>query len=71
MLVHAVLGPDNTYIVHAEEGRELGIARERSEEFITTYQADHNDVLSRWIRQAPEHWFGWFHKRFGNQVNYR
>ncbi len=71
MLVYAIMDPHGVYHVHTEEGRELGVPRERSEEFVAAYQADHNDVLSRWIRQAPEHWFGWFHRRFGSDVDYR
>ena len=70
LLVYAVLNAQGVYQVHVEEGRELGVSPERADEFIAAYQADHNDVLSRWIRQAPEHWFGWFHRRFGDLVNY-
>lgn len=30
----------------------------------------HNDLLSKWILRYPEHWFGWFHRRFRESVNY-
>jgi KDO2-lipid IV(A) lauroyltransferase len=32
--------------------------------------ARHNDLVSAWIRQYPEHWFGWFHRRFKDVVQY-
>jgi KDO2-lipid IV(A) lauroyltransferase len=69
-LVHALLRPDGAYTIVLEEGRELGVPRDNQEAFIAAYQKEHNDVLSRWIRQDPEHWFGWFHRRFGSAVKY-
>jgi lauroyl/myristoyl acyltransferase len=40
------------------------------EEVVSAIQAYHNDVISGWIREYPEHWFGWFHRRFRGYVNY-
>jgi KDO2-lipid IV(A) lauroyltransferase len=37
---------------------------------ITAIQKQHNDVLSQWITKHPEHWFGWFHRRFKGFVKY-
>jgi len=30
----------------------------------------HNDFLSKWIIEYPEHWFGWFHRRFKDAIRY-
>jgi KDO2-lipid IV(A) lauroyltransferase len=70
LLAHALLRRDNTYHVVVEEGRELGVDRGDQEAFIAAYQRDHNEVLSRWIRENPDHWFGWFHRRFGREARY-
>lgn len=34
-------------------------------------QTTHNNHLTRQILDHPEHWFGWFHKRFRGFVNYQ
>jgi lauroyl/myristoyl acyltransferase len=26
--------------------------------------------VSRWVEAHPEHWFGWFHRRFKDKVLY-
>jgi KDO2-lipid IV(A) lauroyltransferase len=70
LLSYALLKDDGTYAIHVEEGRDLGVSRDDPEAFITAYQREHNDVLSGWIREHPEHWFGWFHRRFGGQIRY-
>jgi len=30
----------------------------------------HNTLISGWVRKHPEHWFGWFHRRFKDVVEY-
>ncbi|MCL2220260.1 MAG: lysophospholipid acyltransferase family protein [Chitinispirillia bacterium] len=40
------------------------------EAVINAIQAHHNNVLSQWIKESPEHWFGWFHRRFKGYVDY-
>jgi len=42
-----------------------------SEAAIAAIQAQHNDILSQWVMKHPEHWFGWFHRRFRGFVDYR
>lgn len=71
VLVYALLEDDNRYRIHIEEGRDLGMDPADQEAFITAYQREHNDVLSGWIREHPEHWFGWFHKRYKGSISYR
>jgi len=70
LLSYALLKDDGTYAVHVEEGRDLGVPRDDPEAFIDAYQREHNEVLSRWIQEHPDHWFGWFHRRYGGQIRY-
>jgi len=44
---------------------------EDSEAAIAAIQAQHNDILSQWVMKHPEHWFGWFHRRFRGFVDYK
>lgn len=67
---YAILEKDGSYSISIEEGRDLGISRDDEDTFIAAYQADHNEMMSRWIRKYPEHYFGWFHKRFKDTVDY-
>jgi KDO2-lipid IV(A) lauroyltransferase len=41
------------------------------EEAIAAIQAQHNEILSQWVMKHPEHWFGWFHRRFRGFVDYK
>lgn len=70
LLSRATIQSNGRYLVHVEEGRDLGIDPSDSERYITAYQAEHNEVISRWIRQEPHHWFGWFHRRFDPYAKY-
>lgn len=62
---YALLGSDNTYRVVVEPlpasapGTSVECLLDR-----------HNALISAWIRQHPEHWFGWFHRRFKDVVEY-
>jgi Kdo2-lipid IVA lauroyltransferase/acyltransferase len=67
---YAILEKDGSYSIYLEEGRDLGISRDDEDAFISAYQTDHNEMMSRWIRKYPEHYFGWFHKRFKDTVDY-
>jgi len=40
-------------------------------ERVLLMQKAHNDQLSQQILNHPEHWFGWFHKRFRGFVSYK
>lgn len=37
---------------------------------VAAIQQHHNDILSAWIMAAPEHWFGWLHRRFKDLLDY-
>ena len=70
VFAYALLQNDGTYAVEIEEGPHLDVSRDDQEQFITAYQKTHNDVLSRWIVQHPDHYFGWFHRRFKDVMSY-
>ena len=67
---YALLRDDNTYDVEISVAPQPVITGKTDEEAITALQTQHNDILSGWIRQYPEHWFGWFHKRFRESIQY-
>lgn len=62
---YAILGTDNTYHVVVEPLPSAPAAATVSE-----ILERHNDLISDWVRQYPEHWFGWFHRRFKDVVQY-
>ena len=70
LLSYALLQEDGSYHIHVEEGRTLDVPRENTEAFIDACLKEHNDILSSWIRRHPEHWFGWFHRRFREAIKY-
>lgn len=61
---YAVLGPDRIYDVVLE----LHPACPRED--VLAIQSFHNEVIAAWVRERPEHWFGWFHRRFRPYVDY-
>jgi Kdo2-lipid IVA lauroyltransferase/acyltransferase len=67
---YALLRDDNTYDVMIAVAPPPDIAGKSDSECIAALQLQHNDILSGWIRQNPEHWFGWFHKRFRESIKY-
>ncbi len=69
VFTYALLEKNGRYRIHIEEGPELGLAA-NDQRFIGAYQQAHNDVLSRWILAHPEHYFGWFHRRFKDTIKY-
>jgi|WetSurMetagenome_2_1015567.scaffolds.fasta_scaffold00267_19 Kdo2-lipid IVA lauroyltransferase/acyltransferase len=70
VLPFAVLLPDGSYRVTIEAAPGVNVPREDKEAFIAAALAAHNDVLTRWIRKYPEHYFGWFHRRFKDTIAY-
>ena len=65
----AILGSDGVYDVYlAVEPFELdGLGREAR---LSRIQERHNEIIGEWIRERPEHWFGWFHRRFKPFLEY-
>jgi Kdo2-lipid IVA lauroyltransferase/acyltransferase len=69
VFTYALLEKNDVYRIHIEEGPDLGLAK-NDEQFVAAYQKAHNDVLSRWIMAYPDHYFGWFHRRFKYIITY-
>jgi KDO2-lipid IV(A) lauroyltransferase len=69
LFAYALLEKDGRYRIEIEEGPTLSVSG-GEDEFIREYQKAHNDVLSRWIIAYPDHYFGWFHKRFKDYLSY-
>jgi len=73
--MYAIMGRDGSYDIDFFEAEPPPAPEDGAdgdvEAAITAIQAQHNDILSRWVMKHPEHWFGWFHKRFGGFVDYR
>jgi len=71
IFARALLEKDDSYRIDIEEGEALDPSAGDQEGFIAACQKAHNDVLSRWIMAYPEHYFGWFHRRFKDSISYK
>ncbi|MBN1761228.1 MAG: lysophospholipid acyltransferase family protein [Chitinispirillaceae bacterium] len=69
--ITAIMQPDGTYDIPTYTVPEPDLSGCSEAEIVTAYQKTHNDILSEQIRTWPEHWFGWFHRRFRDQVEYK
>jgi Kdo2-lipid IVA lauroyltransferase/acyltransferase len=68
--VYALLGEDGVYRVSAEAvATAAADGAEKAATVDRTLQI-HNAVLSAWVQAHPEHWFGWFHRRFKDGIAY-
>jgi KDO2-lipid IV(A) lauroyltransferase len=70
VLPYALLQKDGSYRVVIEASPEIGVPRDNEEAFIAAAQKAHNDVISSWVIKYPEHYFGWFHRRFKDVISY-
>jgi KDO2-lipid IV(A) lauroyltransferase len=70
VLPYALLQKNGSYRVVIEASPEIGVSRDNEEAFIAAAQKAHNDVISAWIMKYPEHYFGWFHRRFKDTISY-
>ncbi|MDG5814048.1 lysophospholipid acyltransferase family protein [Chitinispirillales bacterium ANBcel5] len=71
VVVHGIMTKNYSYDIHIQEIQPPDLTGLSNDEAITMLQTQHNDVLSELIRKYPEHWFGWFHKRFKGYINYK
>ena len=62
---YALLGANNVYHVTI-----VPAPPRQPDADVTEILQRHNDLISGWVRQYPEHWFGWFHRRFKYVVQY-
>ncbi len=67
---YALLEPDNRYRVVFESAGPDSLIPADASDPIAALQAAHNEMLGRWVRQYPDHWFGWFHRRFKDCIEY-
>lgn len=67
----AIMEADGSYTISLSIVPEPDLAGMSDDECIAAYQKQHNDLLSEQIRTYPEHWFGWFHRRFRGYADYR
>jgi len=70
--VYALLQRDGSYEIYISIAELPAFENTDDEEtIITKIQTQHNDILSEWIKEHPEHWFGWFHRRFKGYIDYK
>jgi KDO2-lipid IV(A) lauroyltransferase len=68
---YAIMQPDGSYdIMISSVEPPPDLPGKTDDECISAYQLQHNDIISGWIKQYPDHWFGWFHKRFREHIKY-
>lgn len=69
--VYAIMQKDGSYDIEIDAAAPpVFPAGASDDECISAIQAQHNEIIGSWIRKYPDHWFGWFHKRFKEHVRY-
>jgi Kdo2-lipid IVA lauroyltransferase/acyltransferase len=68
---YAIIDEHNNYRIVIKDVPAVSADNISEEKRIFEYQKIHNEVISEWIREYPQHWFGWFHKRFKETVKYK
>jgi Kdo2-lipid IVA lauroyltransferase/acyltransferase len=69
--VYSVMKDDGSYEIMFTESKPIDTEGKTEEQIITEYQIQHNNILSEWIINQPEHYFGWFHKRYRGLISYK
>jgi KDO2-lipid IV(A) lauroyltransferase len=67
---YSLMDKDGTYDIIINEISEPKLEGYTEDQCIEEYQKLHNEIISKWIKEHPEHYFGWFHKRFRNLIPY-
>jgi len=67
---YALLQEDGTYRVVLQAPEPPAPLPEDDTAAVAALQEEHNRVVSAWIREHPDHWFGWFHRRFKDVLDY-
>jgi lipid-A-disaccharide synthase-like uncharacterized protein/lauroyl/myristoyl acyltransferase len=70
MAGYALLEADGSYRVTIEEPPPVVGKDGDRQDAINQHLVAHNQIISRWVEAYPEHWFGWFHRRFKDVVRY-
>ncbi|MDR2578073.1 MAG: lysophospholipid acyltransferase family protein [Chitinispirillales bacterium] len=69
--VYAIMDSDGSYSINFTKTEPPNSDSADEESIISAIQALHNDIISQWIIKHPDHWFGWFHRRFKGYVDYK
>lgn len=69
--VFAIMQKDGTYDIFMSEAELPDLNDKTNDKCIEIIQKQHNEIISSWIRQYPEHYFGWFHKRYRGIISYK
>lgn len=67
---YSIMSKDGSYDIFIDNSSEPDLKDKNDEQCIEEYQKLHNEIISGWIRKYPEHYFGWFHKRFRHLIKY-
>lgn len=67
---YAIMREDGSYEIRLHEAPLPDFTNLSDEERNYAVLKQHNDIISGWIEAHPEHWFGWFHRRFWGFVKY-
>ncbi|MBN2188692.1 MAG: lysophospholipid acyltransferase family protein [Chitinispirillaceae bacterium] len=67
---YALMQKDGSYDIFISSAEPPDHSGMSDDEAISAIQAQHNEIIGSWIRAYPDHWFGWFHKRFKEHVRY-
>jgi len=67
---YSIMQNDGSYEIYVDVAPEIDTTGLSEDEIIYAYQKQHNEIISSWIQKYPEHYFGWFHKRFRNIIPY-
>jgi KDO2-lipid IV(A) lauroyltransferase len=70
VLPYAILLEDDSYKVIINEFPLINISKQDKNNYIYYIQKAHNEIISEWILKYPQHYFGWFHKRFKESILY-
>ncbi len=68
--VYAIMQSDGTYEAVLRELPPPSVKGRSREEAVPAIQEAHNRAVSEWILKYPEHYFGWFHKRYKRKAPY-
>jgi KDO2-lipid IV(A) lauroyltransferase len=68
--MYSTIKDDGGYEIIISESAPVNTEGKTEEQIITEYQIQHNNILSEWIINQPEHYFGWFHKRYRGLISY-
>lgn len=67
---YALMRSDRSYEVVLRELPPPSVDGLSHDEALAAIQEAHNRAVSEWIRKYPEHYFGWFHKRYKRKARY-